>query len=918
MKKSLICLSFIFFSLFVHGQTTYTIPVVVHVMHTGEPVGDSLNPTDETILKSINNLNEIYSGNSLGASSGTGETNFRFELAKSDQLGNCTNGITRHDLSSYVDYSNHGVRPLSSISSNYTLGLTDATLKSIEWWDNTKYINIYLVKKINGNGFLYINNNENTSGYSMWLSGYVPATDGIVIKTHFIHYTQFPTTSIQIKNMLGHEMGHMLNLYHVFEDDLILCLAPIQPSCNNSGDKVCDTKPVSVWTGLPRSGSNPCTGWVENYDDYTEKNIMSYTLEPVLFTPDQKVRMLNTIQNISYRNSLINGNNALTTPNSDLIITEPINNNSQISFSASSTPIFLNYKLKNIGSTTATNPNYISFHLSADSILTPGVNGDAFLSDTLYNQSVDGLTASTLLSKQLIIPSNKPIGEYYIFISADATNANLECSETNNFATTKLYIVDTNAIVQYKYWFDNDFSNAIIATNYFNNGFLNAEIPLPNISEGVHTIHFQFKGIGDVWSSISSSLFVKNHAASGGGEMRYWFDNDFGTVVTNAITTINDFQLNSNIDLSNLTDGLHSINFQFKPLGLTWSSITSSLFIKNPIAQFGGNIIQYWFDDGFSNAVSASSPIGNQLNLVQDMDFVNISEGLHSIHFRFKMSDGRWSSISSSLFYKSPHGSNLISTVQYWFDNNFNSAVSLSILPNALVDYNNETDVLNLSTGVHIINHRFRMENGLWSSIIRDSIIKVNNYSTFSIKTYLEGYYAGNGLLQSVLFNQGQNLPITLSDTVTVELHEPTYPYTVYSSRKELLETNGNISTILPSLTAQSKYISIKHRNSIETWSANPVLLSQNTQYDFTTGSYKAFADNQFEIEPGIWAIYSGDINQDGYIDGFDYPAFDTDSQNNVSGLYVNTDLNGDGYVDGFDYPLFDANSQNNVQVLKP
>jgi len=72
------------------------------------------------------------------------------------------------------------------------------------------------------------------------------------------------------------------------------------------------------------------------------------------------------------------------------------------------------------------------------------------------------------------------------------------------------------------------------------------------------------------------------------------------------------------------------------------------------------------------------------------------------------------------------------------------------------------------------------------------------------------------------------------------------------------------------------------------------------------------------EVDLGVWAFFSGDINQDGFVDSFDFPALDTDIFNGVNGLYVNTDLNGDGFVDSFDFPIFDANSYNGVSVMTP
>lgn len=90
------------------------------------------------------------------------------------------------------------------------------------------------------------------------------------------------------------------------------------------------------------------------------------------------------------------------------------------------------------------------------------------------------------------------------------------------------------------------------------------------------------------------------------------------------------------------------------------------------------------------------------------------------------------------------------------------------------------------------------------------------------------------------------------------------------------------------------------------------------TSYDFTTASTQAYADNMIEVETGIWAIYTGDLNQDDFIDSFDFPIFDLDAYNGVAGVYVATDLNGDGFVDSFDYPVFDANAFNGVTATYP
>jgi hypothetical protein len=93
--------------------------------------------------------------------------------------------------------------------------------------------------------------------------------------------------------------------------------------------------------------------------------------------------------------------------------------------------------------------------------------------------------------------------------------------------------------------------------------------------------------------------------------------------------------------------------------------------------------------------------------------------------------------------------------------------------------------------------------------------------------------------------------------------------------------------------------------------------MTSTTSYDFTTAASKAFGDNMIEVETGVFAMYSGDINQDEFVDPFDYPSFEFDNVTFATG-YLNTDLNGDGFIDPFDYPVFELNNVNFVMSAHP
>ncbi len=140
---------------------------------------------------------------------------------------------------------------------------------------------------------------------------------------------------------------------------------------------------------------------------------------------------------------------------------------------------------------------------------------------------------------------------------------------------------------------------------------------------------------------------------------------------------------------------------------------------------------------------------------------------------------------------------------------------------------------------------------------------------TLNIKLYLEGFYdiATNTMVSPLEEGPGGNC-----DYITVELHNAiNYSIVEYTAANVFIKRDGTISITLPSSYNGSYYLSIVHRNSINTVSGLPVpFVGGVVSYDFSDNASKAYGNNMIEVNTGVWAIYAGDVNQDGTVDTAD------------------------------------------------
>ena len=268
--------------------STYKIPLVVHVMETGTA---STDISDAEIVDAIQAINERFRAMAGTPGANGVEVGLEFVLAVRDPNGNCTNGITRRNMTDNAVYMASGVGGA---------GLPDAQLKTIDRWDPTIYYNVWLVNTIAGAG-----------GYAYLAPNHGTPLDGTVLRVNEIR----GTGSI----VWTHELGHAMNLLHSFEGDANGTACPANASCALDGDQICDTPPHirSGQFNCTSGGTNACDGGSANA--LFERNYMNYSGCMDRFTTQQAARMMLAFE--TYRGSFlaVNGNLALVPPSAPVL-----------------------------------------------------------------------------------------------------------------------------------------------------------------------------------------------------------------------------------------------------------------------------------------------------------------------------------------------------------------------------------------------------------------------------------------------------------------------------------------------------------------------------------------------------------------------------------------------------------------------
>ena len=137
---------------------------------------------------------------------------------------------------------------------------------------------------------------------------------------------------------------------------------------------------------------------------------------------------------------------------------------------------------------------------------------------------------------------------------------------------------------------------------------------------------------------------------------------------------------------------------------------------------------EYWFDDDVEGSQTGTLS-GKEDLFIDSINTEHLPDGVHVINFRAKQSDGQYSSVTSSCFYKMKIEKGSI--LEYWIDNDRNNVRTIEgSLASDGKDYifNRDLDMRSVSPGLHRLNLRPRSSSGLTSGAITTAdFIKISN-----------------------------------------------------------------------------------------------------------------------------------------------------------------------------------------------
>ena len=268
----------------------YVIPVVFHIIHQGEEVGQGNNLSAAQVYTQLEALNQDFRRQNLDSARTLPQfkrfaidTEIEFALARIDPFG--------------VPMREAGINRYNGARSSWNRTTFEQIVKPVTFWNPNEYLNIWVAPLSGVLGYAqFPANGRIREGIDWGQLARASETDGVVVDVRTLGSNRLQRAAFNLRlqfnlgRTLTHEIGHFLGLIHI------------------SGDGGCEKDDFCEDTPLQNGNTYGCElgkitcgnlNMVQNFMDYSDDSCMN------LFTKEQALRMRTVLENGTRRRELL-------------------------------------------------------------------------------------------------------------------------------------------------------------------------------------------------------------------------------------------------------------------------------------------------------------------------------------------------------------------------------------------------------------------------------------------------------------------------------------------------------------------------------------------------------------------------------------------------------------------------------------
>lgn len=204
--------------------------------------------------------------------------------------------------------------------------------------------------------------------------------------------------------------------------------------------------------------------------------------------------------------------------------------------------------------------------------------------------------------------------------------------------------VTSKKIKEHQYWIDGKIEARVTQEQQPTT----IDISNPKLKPGLHSFTVRVKDNTGMWSSQVAKYFIVPTAETSVGDKsivlhQYWIDGKLDAIVSSVTQP-------SQIPISTLNPGLHSLTVRVKDNTGLWSSQVAKYFVLKDDDVMEETTItryMYWFDDATADFKTGSLTSASG---TMDIDISDVEAGIHTLWWRCGDSKGAWSESRSVTF----------------------------------------------------------------------------------------------------------------------------------------------------------------------------------------------------------------------------------------------------------------------------